>query len=70
MINSNQPLNSQSLNHLSHECPICGGQVELDESTMLHELIECIDCGSELEVTAINPFFLSEAPTAGEDWGQ
>ncbi len=34
------------------------------------ELLECGDCGSELEVISLDPVKLEEAPEAEEDWGQ
>jgi alpha-aminoadipate carrier protein LysW len=52
------------------ECPICGASLELANDTVIGELIECSDCGSELEVTDTNPFTVKEAPQEEEDWGQ
>ncbi len=52
------------------ECPVCGGNVPFDTHTVLHELKDCGDCGSELEVTSLTPFGLMESPQAAEDWGQ
>ncbi len=52
------------------ECVICGADVSLDKTTMKGELIECKECGSELEVKSIDPIELAEAPTEQEDWGE
>lgn len=52
------------------ECPVCGASVETDTSVVQGELLECGDCGTELEVTAVDPLTLEEAPEAEEDWGQ
>lgn len=52
------------------ECPVCGAQLELAEDVLVGELIECEDCGSELEVVGTDPLQLEEAPEAEEDWGQ
>ncbi len=52
------------------ECPICGGTINLGDDTVQGELIACADCGSELEVTGVNPFTLAEAPKEEEDWGE
>jgi len=52
------------------ECPVCGGTVNLGEDTVEGELIPCGECGSELEVTSVNPFTLAEAPKEEEDWGE
>jgi alpha-aminoadipate carrier protein LysW len=55
---------------LMPECPVCGATVDLKEDTVEGELIACADCGSELEVTGVNPFTLVEAPKEEEDWGE
>jgi len=52
------------------ECPVCGGDVACDAGTVLHELKDCEDCGSELEVVGVSPYALMESPQAAEDWGQ
>lgn len=52
------------------ECPVCGAEVTLSEDTVVGELIECIDCGTELEVVDVDPVVLSEAPQEEEDWGE
>jgi alpha-aminoadipate carrier protein LysW len=53
------------------ECPVCGGSVEIPGDVMLGELLDCADCASELEVTSLEPAVaLTEAPIAGEDWGE
>lgn len=52
------------------ECPICDGEVELGEDTIQGELVECNDCGTELEVTSVDPYTVAEAPQEEEDWGQ
>ena len=52
------------------ECPVCGGILEHDKDTLVGELKDCQDCGSELEVVSVDPFAVQEAPVAAEDWGQ
>lgn len=52
------------------ECPVCAAEVEIGEGTLKGELLECSECGSELEVTNLDPLTLSEAPQEEEDWGQ
>ena len=52
------------------ECPVCGAELSLSDDTVKGELIECTDCGTELEVTSVKPVALEEAPEAEEDWGQ
>ncbi len=57
---------------MSHsvECPICDAAVALSNDTIQGELIECSDCGTELEVTSLEPFAVQEAPQVEEDWGE
>ena len=52
------------------ECPVCDAEVELAEGTVQGELIECSDCGTELEVVSVDPFKVEEAPQEEEDWGE
>jgi alpha-aminoadipate carrier protein LysW len=42
----------------------------LAKDTVVGELIECAECGSELEVVGLNPVSLNEAPQEAEDWGE
>jgi alpha-aminoadipate carrier protein LysW len=52
------------------ECPECGATISFKTTPVLHELIRCADCGSELEVTNLEPIALDLAPTEEEDWGE
>ncbi len=52
------------------ECPVCGGEVTLESDAVLGELLECPDCGTELEVLVVDPPKLAEAPETEEDWGE
>ena len=52
------------------ECPVCGAALSLSDDLVKGELLECDDCGTELEVTSLNPVTVEEAPEAEEDWGQ
>lgn len=40
------------------------------ESVELSELLPCPDCGTDLEVTSMDPLTLEEAPEEQEDWGE
>ncbi|MFC4453261.1 lysine biosynthesis protein LysW [Deinococcus sonorensis] len=51
------------------ECPECGNPINLN-TPELGELVICDSCGSELEVTNLNPNTLSLAPQEAEDWGE
>jgi alpha-aminoadipate/glutamate carrier protein LysW len=54
----------------SARCPTCDGQVAIPPGTVVSELIKCRECGTELEVTGIDPPLVAEAPMEEEDWGQ
>lgn len=51
------------------ECPECAGTVEL-QNPEKGEIIECPDCGVELEVISVTPLELAPAPEEEEDWGE
>lgn len=50
-------------------CPECTQEVPL-EDPLLGELIDCPDCGAELEVVDLDPVHLQPAPEIQEDWGE
>ncbi|MCE5259669.1 MAG: lysine biosynthesis protein LysW [Chloroflexi bacterium] len=52
-------------------CPECAAEIELDaDSVMVGEIIDCPDCGVELEVVNTHPLTLELAPEEEEDWGE
>ncbi len=55
---------------MTAECPICGANVETEWEVETGEIIDCSDCGSELEVADTDPLELIEAPELEEDWGE
>jgi alpha-aminoadipate carrier protein LysW len=52
------------------ECPVCDADIKLQEGTVVGELLECPECGTELEVLSLEPPKLNEAPQEEEDWGE
>jgi alpha-aminoadipate carrier protein LysW len=52
------------------ECPVCAAEVSIANDALAGEVLACDDCGVELEIIALEPIKLAEAPTAEEDWGQ
>jgi len=54
---------------MTAECPECAGQVTLQEPER-GEIVECPECGMELEVTSVTPLALAAAPEEEEDWGE
>jgi len=51
-------------------CPECGGTLELGADLMAHEIVDCPACGTELEVTSVDPVAVALAPEEEEDWGE
>jgi alpha-aminoadipate carrier protein LysW len=51
------------------ECPECGAAVHA-KNVEEGEILNCQDCGTELEVASINPLKLNKAPQEEEDWGE
>ena len=50
-------------------CPECEGTVTVEE-VMRGEIVQCPDCGAELEVVKTDPIMLELAPEEEEDWGE
>ncbi len=51
-------------------CPECGATVKVGASPMVGEIVQCQDCGIELEVKELQPLSLGVAPAEEEDWGE
>ncbi len=51
------------------KCPECDAALTL-MSPEKGEIVECSDCGAELEVLSTEPIRLELAPEAEEDWGE
>ncbi len=50
-------------------CPECEGSVPVADVEK-GEIVQCPDCGAELEVRATDPVLLQLAPEEEEDWGE
>ncbi len=50
-------------------CPECEGAVPTADVER-GEIVQCPDCGAELEVTSTDPVTLQLAPEEEEDWGE
>jgi len=51
-------------------CPECAATVNLDYDVVDGEIVECEECGADLEVISANPLELELAPEEEEDWGE
>lgn len=52
------------------ECLECNANVPAEDSILVGEVLECPDCGVELEVTRLDPLQAELAPEIEEDWGE
>ena len=51
-------------------CIECGAEITLDAAVVLNEILQCSECGVELEITSLEPLTLEMAPQEEEDWGE
>lgn len=51
------------------ECPECAASLDA-QPQLPGEILDCGDCGVELEVRSLNPITLAVAPQVEEDWGE
>jgi len=51
------------------ECPECFAEIELT-NVMQSEIVQCSECGVDLEVVSLEPLALAPAPEEEEDWGE
>jgi alpha-aminoadipate carrier protein LysW len=51
-------------------CTECEAEITLAPSTEVGEIIQCPDCGLDLEVISVDPAELQPAPEEEEDWGE
>jgi alpha-aminoadipate carrier protein LysW len=57
----------------SIECPQCSALIKIPEDVVMGEILDCPDCGTELEVIEVKESGKIEISTAeieGEDWGE
>lgn len=52
------------------ECPECAADVKLPDDVMEGEIVQCAECGVELEVISLDPPTVDLAPEEEEDWGE
>ena len=51
-------------------CIVCDAELLVADDTEVNEIIMCDDCGTELEVTGLDPLTVAPAPMEEEDWGE
>jgi alpha-aminoadipate carrier protein LysW len=51
-------------------CPECDAKLTIPENAVAGEIVDCPECGQELEVTNAETGEVRAAETEGEDWGE
>jgi alpha-aminoadipate carrier protein LysW len=51
-------------------CPECDATITFAADAVEGEIVQCPDCGAELEVVSVAPPELALAPEVAEDWGE
>ncbi len=51
-------------------CTECEAEISLEPTTEVGEIIQCPDCGLDLEVLCLDPPKVAPAPEEEEDWGE
>lgn len=51
-------------------CPECEQPVAFARAPLAGQVVTCVGCGAELEVTSRDPLRLEPAPEVEEDWGE
>jgi alpha-aminoadipate carrier protein LysW len=54
----------------SAECPECAANVSLPDDPVVGEIVQCAECGVELEAVSQDPWKFARAPEEEEDWGE
>ncbi|MBN2492319.1 MAG: lysine biosynthesis protein LysW [Planctomycetes bacterium] len=51
-------------------CPSCDAEIVFDDDAEEGEIIECPECGIELEIVSLDPAEVQEAAEEEEDWSE
>lgn len=51
-------------------CVECHAELALRDGLIVGEIVQCRECGVELEVVEVQPIRLQLAPEVEEDWGE
>jgi alpha-aminoadipate carrier protein LysW len=51
-------------------CPECDARVAVADGVERGEVVQCGECGAELEVVGLDPLRFVLAPPEEEDWGE
>ena len=63
------PTTAATASTVTTECTECAARITASV-TLPGEILDCADCGAELEVRSVRPLVLALAPAVEEDWGE
>ncbi len=49
------------------QCPNCGSDVIIEEGSLEKDLVSCLNCGAELEITTLQPLQLEPLSEEAEE---
>ena len=63
------PPNNAASAPITATCTECDARITATVA-LPGEILDCPDCGAELEVRSVNPLVVALAPSVEEDWGE
>jgi alpha-aminoadipate carrier protein LysW len=63
------PNNAAQAAPVQAACTECDARIAANVA-LPGEILDCPDCGAELEVRSVSPLVLALAPSVEEDWGE
>ena len=57
-------------NERQYACTECGYELTIPVDTVKGEILQCSDCGVDLEVLSLESLEIGLAPEEEEDWGE
>ena len=49
------------------QCPVCSSDIIIDEESSEKDLVNCLNCGTELEIVTLHPILLSPLQEESEE---
>ena len=49
------------------QCPVCSSDIIIDEESSEKDLVNCLNCGTELEIVTLHPILLSPLEEESEE---
>ena len=49
------------------QCPVCSSDIIIDEESAEKDLVNCLNCGAELEIVTLHPILLSPLQEESEE---